>query len=117
MRDRATYANVIATLVVSAALGGTSYAVLQVGSDDVVDNSLRSRDIRNNSVRSRDIRARSPCRNSTVWRRRFRSTRVAQGSPRALQRNTAKGVLNCRQTEQAWCSRFFITTSGRRIRI
>ncbi len=46
-----TYANVVATLALFVALGGTSYAVLHVGSDDVVDNSLRSRDIRNNTLR------------------------------------------------------------------
>jgi hypothetical protein len=58
-RDRLSYANVVATLALFIALGGTSYAVLQVGSKDVVDNSLRSRDIRDNSLRSRDVRQRS----------------------------------------------------------
>jgi hypothetical protein len=50
---------VVATLALFIALGGTSYAVLHVGSDDVVDNSLRSRDIRDNSLRSRDISQRT----------------------------------------------------------
>jgi hypothetical protein len=59
LRDRLTYANVVATLACFMALGGTSYAVLHIGSRDVVDNSLRSRDIRDNTVRSRDIRDRT----------------------------------------------------------
>ena len=59
IRSRLTYANVVATLALFIALGGTSYAVLRVGTDDVVDNSLRSRDIRDNTVRGRDIRDRS----------------------------------------------------------
>ncbi len=59
LRNRLTYANVVATLALFLALGGTSYAVLQVRSDDVVDNSLRSRDVRNNTLRSLDIRDRS----------------------------------------------------------
>ena len=59
LRARVTYANVVATLALFLALGGTSYAVLHVGSRDVVDNSLRSRDVRNNTLRSRDIRERT----------------------------------------------------------
>jgi hypothetical protein len=54
-----TYANLVSTLALFVALGGTSYAVLQIGSGDVVDNSLRSRDIRNNALGSRDIRERT----------------------------------------------------------
>jgi hypothetical protein len=54
-----TYANVIATLALFVALGGTSYAVLHIRSSDVVDNSLRSRDIRDNSLRGRDVRDRT----------------------------------------------------------
>ena len=46
----------MATIAVFAALGGTSYAVVQIGSGNVTDNSLRSRDIRDNTVRSRDVR-------------------------------------------------------------
>jgi hypothetical protein len=59
LRDRLTYANVIATVALFVALSGTSYAVLHIGSGDVVDNSLRSKDVRNNSLRSRDIRERT----------------------------------------------------------
>jgi hypothetical protein len=55
-RSHVSYANVTATLALFVALGGTSYAVLKVGSDDVVDNSLRSRDVRNKTLRSRDVR-------------------------------------------------------------
>jgi hypothetical protein len=51
-----SYANVVSTLALFIALGGTSYAVLRVGSDDVADNSLRSRDIRDGALRGRDIR-------------------------------------------------------------
>ena len=59
LRRRFSYANVVATLALFIALGGTSYAVLRVGSDDVADNSLRSRDIRNGTLLSRDLRDRS----------------------------------------------------------
>jgi hypothetical protein len=56
LRARLSYANVTATVALFVALGGTSYAVLRVGSGEVVDNSLRSRDIRNDSLLSRDVR-------------------------------------------------------------
>jgi hypothetical protein len=59
LRRHLSYSNVIATLALFVALGGTSYAVLRVGSDDVVNNSLRSKDIRNYTIRSRDIHART----------------------------------------------------------
>ena len=56
LRRHISYANVMATVAVFIALGGTSYAVLDIGSEDVADNSLRSRDIRNSTMRSRDVR-------------------------------------------------------------
>ena len=59
LRKRLSYSNVTATLALFIALGGTSYAVLNVDSGDVVNNSLRSADLRNNSVRSRDVRDRT----------------------------------------------------------
>jgi hypothetical protein len=68
-----TYANVTATLALFVALSGTSYAVLHVGSDDVADNSLRSRDIRNNTLRSRDIH------NRTVRARDIRRESLGSG--------------------------------------
>jgi hypothetical protein len=46
-------------LALFAALGGTSYAVLHIDSNDVIDNSLRSRDVRNDTLRSRDVRDQS----------------------------------------------------------
>jgi len=49
----------MATIAVFVALGGTSYAVLHIGSADVADNSLRSRDIRDRTLRARDIRRNS----------------------------------------------------------
>jgi hypothetical protein len=59
VRRRATYGNVVGSIALFVALGGTSYAVLSVESRDVVDNTLRSRDIRNGSLRSRDVRDRN----------------------------------------------------------
>jgi len=55
MRKHLTYANVMATIAVFIALGGTAYAVNTVGSSDVIDESLLSQDIKNGEVKVADI--------------------------------------------------------------
>ena len=55
IRERITYANVVATLALFVALGGTSYAVKQLGSGDIRDNSIRSRDVHDGSLRTQDV--------------------------------------------------------------
>jgi hypothetical protein len=54
-----TYANVTATLALFVALGGSSYAVVKIGSKQIVNNSVRSADVRNNSLSSSDIKNRT----------------------------------------------------------
>jgi hypothetical protein len=58
---RLGYANVVATLALVLALGGTAYAAATIGSSEVIDNSLRSVDLRDGKygVRSVDVRDRS----------------------------------------------------------
>jgi hypothetical protein len=86
---RINYANVVATLALFVALGGTSYAVKQIGSNDIRDNSIRSRDIRDNAIRSRDVR------NGTLLKRDFRPGQLPSGGrgsqgPRGLRGKTGK---------------------------
>ena len=57
LRDRITYANVMATIAVFVALGGTSYAVKQIGSREIRDNSIRSRDVHNRSLLRKDFKS------------------------------------------------------------
>jgi hypothetical protein len=59
LRERVSYANVVSTVALFAALGGTSYAALQIGSGDIVNNSIRSKDIRDDAIRSFDVRVRA----------------------------------------------------------
>jgi hypothetical protein len=56
IRPRLTYANVVATLALLVALGGTSLAAVRIGSREIRNNSVRSVDIHNNGVRGADIR-------------------------------------------------------------
>ena len=58
-RIRVTYANVVATLALFAALGGSSYAAIAVTGAQVRDGSLTGRDVRNSSLTSRDVRNQS----------------------------------------------------------
>jgi hypothetical protein len=58
LRSRLSYSNVMATVAVFVALGGTSYALAtgSVGSRELANNSVRSNDLRNNDVRGKDVR-------------------------------------------------------------
>jgi hypothetical protein len=55
-RTRITYANVVATLALFAALGGSSYAAIAVTGAQVRDGSLTGRDVRNSSLLARDFK-------------------------------------------------------------
>ncbi len=46
----------LALVAIFIAIGGTAYAADTIGSEDVIDNSLRSVDLRNNDVRGSDVR-------------------------------------------------------------
>jgi hypothetical protein len=54
---RLSYANVVATLALFIALGGTSYAAATIGSGNIKDNSIRSRDIHNGTIAPKDLNA------------------------------------------------------------
>jgi hypothetical protein len=56
LRQRFTYANVMSTIAVFVALGGSSYAALQIDSGDIANNSVRGVDIRNRTVSERDLK-------------------------------------------------------------
>ena len=56
LRQHLTYSNVMATVALFIALGGTSYAALEVGTREIRNNSVRSTDLRNGNVRGKDIR-------------------------------------------------------------
>ena len=51
-----SFANVVSVLALFVALGGSSYAAMKIGSDEIADNSVRGRDIHKDTVRGTDIR-------------------------------------------------------------
>jgi hypothetical protein len=74
IRPRLTFANVVASIALFVALGGSSYAALRVGSKQITNNSIRSQDIRDNAIRSKDIR------NGSLLRGDFRMGQLGSGS-------------------------------------
>jgi hypothetical protein len=56
LRRRLSYANVVATLALFIALGGTSYATLQLTGRNIKDSSLTGQDLLRNSVGGRPIK-------------------------------------------------------------
>jgi hypothetical protein len=56
IRAHLTYANVMATLAVFIALGGTGYAAIKIGTKNIRNNSVRTQDVRNNNLRGKDLR-------------------------------------------------------------
>ena len=57
LRPKLTYANVVASLALFIALGGSAYAIGAgvIGSREIRDNSIRSRDVRTNALTGKDI--------------------------------------------------------------
>jgi hypothetical protein len=56
LRARLTYANVVATLALFVALGGSSYAALTITGSDVRDRSLSGKDLKRNTLTGRHIK-------------------------------------------------------------
>jgi hypothetical protein len=58
LRSRVTYANVVASVALFIALGGTSYGLAtgSIGGREIKNNSVTGRDVHNNSLTGADIR-------------------------------------------------------------
>jgi hypothetical protein len=59
LRDRLTYANVMATVAVFIAIGGTSYAAVKISGGQIKAHTITARNIRPNSLGGRQIKERS----------------------------------------------------------
>ncbi len=73
IRTRLTYANVMATIAVFVALGGSSYAAIKVTGKDVRDASLTGKDLKDESVKSADV--------SGLTSRDFAAGQLPAGAP------------------------------------
>ncbi len=90
LRARLTYANVMATVAVFIALGGTSYGIAtgSVDSREIKNNTVRSKDIRDNQVRSKDVR------NFSLLKRDFRLGQLPAGPRGATGPQGPSGATN-----------------------
>jgi hypothetical protein len=83
MRSRLSYANVMATIAVFIALGGTSYAAITITGKNVKNGSLTGVDIKNNSLAGADVRRETlksdDVRNGSLLARDFKSGELPQG--------------------------------------
>jgi hypothetical protein len=56
VRARLTYANVVATVALFVALGGSSYAAISITGKNVKNSSLTGKDVKNNSLTGSDVK-------------------------------------------------------------
>jgi hypothetical protein len=57
MRSPVTYANIVASLALVVALGGTSYAAVTITGKQIKDSTITSADIKNGAIAERDLNA------------------------------------------------------------
>src|SRR5262245_4442268 len=57
VRERVSYANVMATVAMFLALGGSAYAAAKITGKDIRDGTITTADIKDGSLRQRDFRA------------------------------------------------------------
>jgi hypothetical protein len=56
VRHRLTYANVMSTLAVFIALGGSSYAAIQINGHSIENRSIPAKKLKRNSITGREVR-------------------------------------------------------------
>ena len=90
LRRKLTYANVVATLALFVALGGSSYAALIITGASVKNGSLTGKDLKDNSVTSADVRNGSLLKGLQGWTAASRPS-GAEGPSRPSRRRGRKG--------------------------
>lgn len=75
LRSHLSYANVMATVAVFIALGGTSYAAITISGKNVKNNSLTGADVKTGSLTSSDVKNRS------LLARDFKTGQLPRGLP------------------------------------
>jgi hypothetical protein len=108
LRTRLTYANVMATIAVFIALGGSSYAAIVITGRNVKNSSLTGRDIRNSSLTASDVK------NHSLRAVDFKSKQLPAGpqGPKGDKGDTAQVIgTNVTGQSTAMRARFWHTTA------
>lgn len=74
LRSRCTYSNVMATIAVFIAIGGSSYAAIRITGRDVVNRSLTGRDIKKHSLTGANVAY------HTLLARNFKAGQLPRGA-------------------------------------
>jgi hypothetical protein len=93
LRSRLTYANVVATLALFVALGGSSYAALTVTGKNVKNSSLTGKDVKNSSLTTSDVKNRSLLAKDFKTGQLPQGVTGPQGTPGKDGRNGATNVV------------------------
>jgi hypothetical protein len=82
IRSHLSYANVMASIALFVALGGSSYAALRITGSNVKDSSLTGRDIARNSVTGADIKSlgSADIKDGSLLARDFKPGELSDGS-------------------------------------
>jgi hypothetical protein len=104
---RLSYANVVASLALFAALGGSSYAAISITGAQVRDGSLTGRDVRDGSLTGRDVRDKS------LLARDFKSGQLPAGPAGAEVRRAFRGPRATRAHQARADPRATRATRGR----
>jgi len=84
MRGRLSYANVMATIAVFIALGGSSYAAVKITGKDIKDGTITGADVKDNSLRGHEIRtgaiSTDDVKDGTLRQRDFRAGELPAGA-------------------------------------
>jgi hypothetical protein len=96
LRRRLTYANVMATVAVFVALGGSSYAALSISGSNVKNRSLTAKDFKKNSLTSAEVRNRS------LLAKDFKAGQLPAGKQGSQGLQGIQGVAGAPGTARAW---------------
>jgi hypothetical protein len=91
VRARLSYANVVATLALFVALGGSAWAGGLIGSDDIRDRSIKRVDVRKNTLTGKEI--------AESRLRRVPSAREAQEALLAATAQQAQAAISAQNAE------------------
>jgi hypothetical protein len=95
MRDRLTYSNVVATLALFVALGGTGYAAATITSSDIKNRTIKGGDVKKNALGGTEI---NESKLRTVPNARRAQTAagadISKNAETANQANSATNALN-----------------------
>jgi hypothetical protein len=87
MRRRLSYANVMATISVFIALGGTTYAAVTITGSNVKDSSLTGKDVKDGSLTGKDVKNNTiggvDVANGSLLSADFKPGQLPQGPPGA----------------------------------